>query len=283
MSGCGQGAHVPLYVPLLVLAFLDLCALLRVWSTFGKRYGAAFRDFQRLLCARLSLCFKHAPLLVLVFLGFCRLLFGKSPLCKQKKQCSRRTTKHNFGCAFFFVRLCVCCSRTSCTFRALSSPSSTCAPCSAFGQRLARDNNSATHARLSRFSTLALRPIISLFQTRSAPRSRLSRLLPFALWQDTSLQAKKQCSRRTTKHNFGCAFSSSDCGRGAHVLRVRSAPRSRLSRLLPFALWQVTSLQAKKQCSRRTTKARRFAVLFDIKSVDKRCVFRLLFYIRDRV
>ena len=139
LSGCGQGAHVPLYVPLLVLAFLDLCALLRVWSTFGKRYGAAFRDFQRLLCARLSLCFKHAPLLVLVFLGFCRLLFGKSPLCKQKKQCSRRTTKHNFGCAFFFVRLCVCCSRTSCTFRALSSPSSTCAPCSAFGQRLARD------------------------------------------------------------------------------------------------------------------------------------------------
>ena len=72
----------------------------------------AFRDFQRLLCARLSLCFKHAPLLVLVFLGFCRLLFGKSPLCKQKKQCSRRTTKHNFGCAFFFVRLWARCSRT---------------------------------------------------------------------------------------------------------------------------------------------------------------------------
>ena len=84
LSGCGQGAHVPLYVPLLVLAFLDLCALLRVWSTFDKRYGAAFRDFQRLLCARLSLCFKHAPRLVLVFLGFCRLLFGKTPLCKQK-------------------------------------------------------------------------------------------------------------------------------------------------------------------------------------------------------
>ena len=70
-----------------------------------------------------------------------------------------------------------------CTFRSLSSPSSTCAPCSAFGQRLARDNNSATHARLSRFSTLALRPIISLFQTRSAPCPRLSRLLPFVLLQ----------------------------------------------------------------------------------------------------
>ena len=61
---------------------------------------------------------------------------------------------------------------------------------------------SATHARLSRFSTLALCLIISLFQTRSAPRPRLSRLLPFALWQVTSLQAKKQCSRRTTKHGI---------------------------------------------------------------------------------
>ena len=48
-----------------------------------------------------------------------------------------------------------------CTFRALSSPSSTCAPCSAFGQRLARDNNSATHARLSRFSAFALRLLVS--------------------------------------------------------------------------------------------------------------------------
>ena len=181
-----------------------------------------------------------------------------------------------------------------------------------------------------------------VLRVRSAPRPRLSWLLPFALWQVTSLQAKKQCSRRTTKHNFGCAFffvrlwarcsrtfvRSAPCPRlprlvrlaprlvnvwqeittplrmlafrdfrrllcvclslvvrlwrGAHVLRVRSAPRPRLSWLLPFALWQVTSLQAKKQCSRRTTKARRFAVLFDIKSVDKRCVFRLLFYIRDR-
>ena len=48
-----------------------------------------------------------------------------------------------------------------CTFRSLSSPSSTCAPCSAFGQRLARDNNSATHARLSRFSAFALRLLVS--------------------------------------------------------------------------------------------------------------------------
>ncbi len=170
--------------------------------------------------------FVYAPLLVLVFLGFCRLLFGKTPLCKQKS--SVQDVQPSTTSVMLF--LCQAVGKVLtylCTFRSLSSPSSTCAPCSAFGQRLARDNNSATHARLSRFSTLALRPIISLFQTRSAPRSRLSRLLP-------------------------------------------------------FALWQVTSLQAKKQCSRRTTKARRFAVLFDIKSVDKRCVFRLLFYIRDR-
>ena len=63
-------------------------------------------------CGEVLTYFVYAPLLVLVFLGFCRLLFGKSPLCKQKKQCSRRTTKHNFGCAFFFVRLWARCSRT---------------------------------------------------------------------------------------------------------------------------------------------------------------------------
>ena len=187
----------------------------------------AFRDFQRLLCARLSLCFKHAPLLVLVFLGFCRLLFGKSPFAS-KKAVFKTYSQAQLRLCFFLCRAVRVLLTYLCTFRSLSSPSSTCAPCSAFGQRLARDNNSATHARLSRFSTFALRLIISLFQKRSVPRPRLSRLLP-------------------------------------------------------VALWQVTSLQAKKQCSRRTTKARRFAVLFDIKSVDKRCIFRLLFYIRDRV
>ncbi len=134
-----------------------------------------------------------------------------------KKQCSRRTNKHGIFAVLFLCQAVGKVLTYLCTFRSLSSPSSTCAPCSAFGQRLARDNNSATHARLSRCSTLALRLIISLFQTRSAPRSRLSRLLPFALWQVTSLQAKKQCSRRTTKHNFGCAFSLSGCGRGARV------------------------------------------------------------------
>ena len=113
---------------------------------------------------------------------------------------------------------------------------------------------SATHARLSRFSTLALRLIISLFQTRSAPRPRLSRLLPFALWQDTSLQAKKQCSRRTTKHNFGCAFSHRQAvGKVLTYLCTFRSSFSSFSALAVCSL-QVTSLQAKKQCSRRTTK-----------------------------
>ncbi len=203
---------------------------------------------------------------------------------------------------------------------------------------------SATHARLSRFSTLALRLIISLFQTRSAPCPRLSRLLPFALWQDTSLQAKKQCSRRTTKHGifavlflcqavgkvltYLCTFralssSSLTCAPcsafGQRLARDNnSATHARFSRFSAFALRLLVScccqavarcsrtsctfralsssfsalavcslashlFASKKQCSRRTTKARRFAVLFDIKSVDKRCVFRLLFYIRGRV
>ena len=160
-----------------------------------------------------------------------------------KKQCSRRTTKHNFGCAFSLSGCGQGAHVPFCTFRSLSSPSSTCAPCSAFGQRLARDNNSATHARLSRFSTLALRPIISLFQTRSAPRPRLSRLLPFALWQDTSLQAKKQCPRRTTKHNFGCAFFFVRPWARCSRTFVRSAPRPRLPRLVRLAprlvnVWQ---------------------------------------------
>ena len=102
---------------------------------------------------------------------------------------------------------------------------------------------SATHARLSRFSAFALRPIISLFQTRSAPRSRLSRLLPFALWQVTSLQAKKQCSRRTTKHSFGCAFFFVRLWARCSRTFVRFAPCPRLPRLVRLAprlvnVWQ---------------------------------------------
>ena len=74
-----------------------LCQAARVLLTYfvyAPLRMLAFRDFQRLLCARLSLCFKHAPLLVLVFLGFCRLLFGKSPLCKQKSSVQDVQQKH---------------------------------------------------------------------------------------------------------------------------------------------------------------------------------------------
>ena len=122
--------------------------LVNVWQEITTPLRMlAFRDFQRLLCARLSLCFKHAPRLVFVFLGSCRLLFGKSPLCKQKSSVQDVQP-----------------STTSVVLFSLSG----CA-CVAHVLRV----RSATHARLSRFSTLALRLIISLFQTRSAPCPRL--------------------------------------------------------------------------------------------------------------
>ena len=123
---------------------------------------------------------------------------------------------------------------------------------------------------------------------RSAPCPRLPRLVRLAprlvnVWQEITTPLRMLAFRDFRRLLCVClSLVVVRLWRGAHVPFVRSAPRSRLSRLLPFALWQVTYLQAKKQCSRRTTKARRFAVLFDIKSVDKRCVFRLLFYIRGR-
>ena len=67
-----------------------------------------------------------------------------------------------------------------------------------------------------------------VLRVRSAPRPRLSRLLPFALWQVTSLQAKKAVSRRTTKHNFGCAFFFVRlrvcCSRTSCTLRYACSP-----------------------------------------------------------
>ncbi len=99
LSGCGQGAHVlrvrsapcPRLPRLVRLA----PRLVNVWQEITTPLRMlAFRDFQRLLCARLSLCFKHAPRLVLVFLGSCRLLFGKSPLCKQKSSVQDVQQKH---------------------------------------------------------------------------------------------------------------------------------------------------------------------------------------------
>ena len=171
------------YVPRLVLVFLDLCALFRVWSTFDKRYGAAFRDFRRLLCVCLSLVvvrlwrgahvLLYAPRLVLAFLGFCRLLFGKSPLCKQKSNV-QDVQPSTTSVVLFLCQAVGKVLTYLCTFRSLSSPSSTCAPCSAFGQRLARDNNSATHARLSRFSAFALRLLVSCCCQAVARCSRTS-------------------------------------------------------------------------------------------------------------
>ena len=76
-----RSAHCPRLPRLVRLA----PRLVNVWQEITTPLRMlAFRDFQHLLCARLSLCFKHAPRLVFVFLGSCRLLFGKSPLCKQK-------------------------------------------------------------------------------------------------------------------------------------------------------------------------------------------------------
>ena len=153
--------------------------------------------------------FVYAPLLVLVFLGFCRLLFGKTPLCKQKSSVQDAQP-----------------STTSVVLFSLSG----CA-CVAHVLRV----RSATHARLSRFSTLALRLIISLFQTRSAPCPRLSRLLPFALWQVTSLQAKSNVQDVQPSTTSVVLFSLSGCACVAHVLRVRSAPCPRLPRLVRLA------------------------------------------------
>lgn len=122
---------------------------------------------------------------------------------------------------------------------------------------------SATHARLSRFSTLALRLIISLFQTRSAPCPRLSRLLPFALWQDTSLQAKKQCSRRTTKHGiFAVLFLCQAVGKVLTYLctfRSLSSPSSTCAPCSAFG--QRLARDNNSATHARFIKARRFAVL----------------------
>ena len=89
------------------------------------------------------------------------------------------------------------------------------------------------------FSLSGCACVAHVLRVRSAPRSRLSRLLPFALWQVTSLQAKKQCSRRTTKHNFGCAFFFVRlrvcCSRTSCTLRYACSP---------FAIFGVCSASA---------------------------------------
>ena len=143
---------------------------------------------------------------------------------------------------FFFVRLRARCSRTSCTFRASFSPSATCSPCFAFGQRFTRDNLSnsdvekqsttsvvlflcqvarvllvyvrvhcATRAHFSRFSAFALR-LTYLFFKRSAPRSRLPRLVRLASRLVNVLQEITfQIQMATTKARHYRAFSCKKC------------------------------------------------------------------------
>ena len=170
--------------------------------------------------------FVYAPLLVLVFLGSCRLLFGKSPLCKQKSNVQdvqpSTTSVVLFLCQAVRVLL---------TYFVY-------APLRMLAFRDFR-----------RLLCVCLSLVVRLWRgahvlrVRSAPRPRLSWLLPFALWQVTSLQAKKQCSRRTTKHNFGCAFFFVRLWARCSRTFVRSAPCPRLPRLVRLAprlvnVWQ---------------------------------------------
>ena len=124
--------------------------LVNVWQEITTPLRMlAFRDFRRLLCVCLSLVvvrlWRGAHVLRVRSAPRPRLsrllpfALWQDTSLQAKKQCSRRTTKHNFGCAFFFVRLWARCSRTSCTLRSSSSSFLTCAPCFVFGQRLTRD------------------------------------------------------------------------------------------------------------------------------------------------
>ena len=174
--------------------------------------------FRRQTAGEVLTYFVYAPLLVLVFLGFCRLLFGKSPLCKQKKQCSRRTTKHNFGCAFFFVRLRVCCSRTSCTLRYACSPFAIFNACSAPDYLFVSNTLRASFSSFSAFAVCSLAS--HLFASK---KSSVQDVQP----STTSV----------------VLFSLSGYACVAHVLRVRSAPCPRLPRLVRLAprlvnVWQ---------------------------------------------
>ncbi len=175
---------------------------------------------------------------------------------------------------FFFVRLRARCSRTSCTFRAPFSPSATCAPCFAFGQRFTRDNTAlrvlvfldSCHLL---FGNSSLCNIAVYAQTSTTLAFSLSccsctsvytalRVLVFLdschlLFGNSSLCNIAVYAQ--TKHNS--AFSLSGCGRGAHVRLVRSAPRSRLPRLVRLASRLVNVLQEITcQIQMSTTKAR---------------------------
>ena len=93
LSGCACVAHV-----------------LRVRSATHARLSRFSTLALRLIISLFQT--RSAPLLVLVFLGFCRLLFGKTPLCKQKSSVQDVQPSTAFLPCFFFVRLWARCSRT---------------------------------------------------------------------------------------------------------------------------------------------------------------------------
>ena len=109
----------------------------------------AFRDFRRLLCVCLSLVVvrlwrgAHVPFCTLrssssSFSAFavCSLA---SHLFASKKAVFKTYNQVQLRLCFFLCQAVGKVLTYLCTFRSLSSPSSTCAPCSAFGQRLTRD------------------------------------------------------------------------------------------------------------------------------------------------
>ncbi len=136
--------------------------------------------------------FVYAPLLVLVFLGFCRLLFGKTPLCKQKSSVQDAQPSTTSVVLFFFVRLRVCCSRTSCTLRYACSPFAIFNACSAPDYLFVSNTLRASSSSFSAFAVCSLAR--HLFASKKAVFK-------------TYNQARHFCR----------AFSLSGCGQGAHV------------------------------------------------------------------
>ena len=165
---------------------------------------------------------------------------------------------------FSIVRLRARCSRTSCTLRSSSSSFSAFAVCSLASHLFASKKSS-----FKTYNQAQLRLCFFLCQAARV-------LLTYFVYAPLRMLAFRDFRRLLCV----CLSLVVRLWRGAHVLRVRSAPRPRLSRLLPFALWQDTSLQAKKQCSRRTNKHGIFAVLFLCQAVGEvltcLCTFRAL-------
>lgn len=128
-----------------------LCQAVRVLLTYfvyAPLRMLAFRDFQRLLCAELSLCFKHAPRLVLVFLDLCALIrvwstFDKRYIAKLKRQ----HQKHGICRAFFLRQAARVLLTYLCTLRYACSPFSAFAVCSLASHLFASKKSSVQDAQ----------------------------------------------------------------------------------------------------------------------------------------